>query len=422
MSSYSFHFRPSIKEGEQQGSLFLRIIHQRKSLSVTTPLRIYPDEWDARRRTLNLPCGDSPRMHYLLDTEDKMNRELRRMEQVIRTLEKQGSYSVEDVARNFRSNKGSNMLSAFVGKLTFDLADGGQERTARAYRTAVAGLTRFNKGKDIRLEHINTMLIRGFEKQMKQDGKSMNTISFYMRNLRAIYNKAIFEGRIQPRLENPFAHVYTGVYITKKRALTKEEMALLGSLDLTLTGGKSIPSMDMPLNDNLRNALAIFLFCFHARGMSFVDMAYLKKENIKNGTVSYFRKKTGQLLEVKITPAMRSILDYFGSQTQGSKYVFPIIADEKANRRLQYETALHAQNRRLKQLSKLAGIEKNISTHVARHSWATIAKNEKLPLWVISEGLGHSNEKTTYTYLASFDRSIIDKASDRISRAVRRAV
>lgn len=303
----------------------------------------------------------------------------------------------------------------------FDLCEAGQERTARAYRTAAAGLIRFNKGQDLRLEHINASLIRGFEKHMKSNGKGMNTISFYMRNLRAIYNRAIREQRIQPRFENPFMQVYTGVYPTRKRALTKEEVMLLNNLDLTLTGGKPSPDQKS-LTPELRQALALFLFCFHARGMSFVDMAYLKHESIKKDTISYFRKKTGQLLEVKITPAMRSIIGFFGNDAKWSPYVFPVITDEKKNQRLQYENALHVQNQRLKKLSRLAGIGKNISTHVARHSWATIGKNEKLPLWVISEGLGHSNEKTTYTYLASFDRSIIDNASEKISKAIKKIV
>ena len=112
---------------------------------------------------------------------------------------------------------------------------------------------------------------------------------------------------------------------------------------------------------------------------------------------------------------MQSILNYFSQSNKNSVYVFPIIRDGGGSERLQYESGLRGQNKRLQRLALLAGLKEHVSTHVARHSWATMAKRENLPLWVISEGLGHSNEKTTYTYLASFERSVLDLAGERIS-------
>lgn len=105
-----------------------------------------------------------------------------------------------------------------------------------------------------------------------------------------------------------------------------------------------------------------------------------------------------------------------------SPYVFPIIKDESKSPRLQYESALRVQNKRLKRLAELADIKETLTTHVARHSWATIAKQVNLPLWVISEGLGHSDEKTTYTYLASFERSVLDKANEQIHIAIQKGL
>lgn len=430
----------SVKPTPQLGSIFLRIIHNRKTVNITTPYRIYPDEWNPTSRSLILPEGDSPRMKYLIDSQDSMNRDLLRLTEIVINFEKQGFYTLEQIKSVFVLSAKDNTLTSFVEKLAIELCERGQERTARAYFTAANGLIRFNKGRDLRLDHINSSLIRAYEKELKSQGKSMNTISFYMRNLRAITNKAIAKGCIHVRQENPFAGVYTGVFITRKRALTKSEIKLFNELDTSISGAKNdLVATDtsntnnatssnaqirkpVTLTPELKSALAMFLFCFHARGMSFVDMAYLTKSNVKKGTIRYFRKKTGQLLEVKITPVMRRIIDHFEKQTRYGNYVFPIIKDTNRSLRLQYESGLRTQNERLKHLAELAGIDKRVSTHVARHSWATIAKNEKLPLWVISEGLGHTNEKTTYTYLASFDRSVIDQASDTISRAVRRVI
>ncbi|NDV97611.1 hypothetical protein D0T84_22405 [Dysgonomonas sp. 521] len=152
--------------------------------------------------------------------------------------------------------------------------------------------------------------------------------------------------------------------------------------------------------------------------MSFVDMAYLRKNNLRNGIIRYYRKKTGGRLEIKITPAMQEIIDYFSPMVKASPYVFPIISDSRKPHRTQYETGLTTQNRLLKELARLAGTGVKLSTHMARHSWATLAKEEDLPLWVISEGLGHNNEQTTYIYLSQLERSVLDSANERIYKAL----
>ena len=154
--------------------------------------------------------------------------------------------------------------------------------------------------------------------------------------------------------------------------------------------------------------------------MCFVDMANLKKSDLRGDTIRYRRRKTGQLIEIKVLPTMRRIIDHFAPQTAGSDYLFPIITDHNKNARQQYESGLRMQNERLKKIATLTGIEKRLSTHCARHSWATVARNEGLPLAVISEGLGHANQKTTEIYLASLGRSVLDHASRVVSEAINR--
>jgi integrase len=248
-------------------------------------------------------------------------------------------------------------------------------------------------------------MINDFQQSLKAEGKSLNTISFYMRTLRAIYNRAIDEGRIRRRIENIFAGVYTGVAQSRKLALTSNELARLIDADTAKT-----------LPDTLQQSLAMFLFCYHARGMCFVDMAHLKKNDISENTIRYRRKKTGQTLEVKIVPAMRRILNRFAATK--SEYIFPIITESNKDPRLQYESGLRLQNKRLKKIAALLNINKPLSTHVSRHSWATVAKNEGLPLAVISEGLGHSSQRTTEIYLASLEQSHLDYASIVVSEAI----
>jgi len=406
MATIAFIYRQSTKSGEHSGTLVLRIIHQRKVKKITTTYHIYPYEWDAGKKALIIPYNNTSRKVYLLQVERMMKQDISLFNQVVETLQSQGDYTVGDIVQAYNMYEKKDMLTGFVYKLTKQLTSSGQDRTARAYTTAMNRFIAFNNGKDIRLEHINAYLLKAFENTLMNQGKSPNTISFYMRNLRAIYNKAVDEKSIESH-ENPFRSVYTGIRITRKRALYQEDLSSLYAIDLP----KKNNDIDY---EKLFEARQFFFFCFHARGMSFVDMAFLRKENIKNGIISYYRRKTNKLIEVKVTSEMQDIITFFAPQVENSPYIFPIITDNKKSPRLQYESALRVQNKRLKKLAHLANIKEKLSTHVARHSWATIAKQVNLPLWIISEGLGHSDEKTTYTYLASFERSVLDAANEQI--------
>jgi hypothetical protein len=345
-------------------------------------------------------------------------------------------------------------------------------------------LARFSGNENLLLEDITSGLLCHYDDSLIRLGRKPNSISFHMRNLRAIYNKAIRRGLVAVPAENLFANVHTGVYQTRKRALSKEEMRALSELtgnlpeddemetirtngiprtsrasrtsraaetidvidtvalepvisvetaaittttaaDTTATATAAatatatvVKKQRQALSEVLYRSLLYFLFCFHARGMAFIDLAFLKKSTICDGYIHYSRQKTGKFLSVKINSCMQKILGYFSSMVTDSPYLFPIIHPAKGNERKQYETALALQNRRLKILGRIAGIPKLITTHVARHSWATIAKMKHVPLAVISDCLGHRDEKTTSIYLDSFESSVMDEASELVSNAI----
>jgi integrase len=341
--------------------------------------------------------------------------DMRRMDAIICELERNGPYSADKLMLRYRAVMTDNTIGAFTEKLAAEMEQNGLRRTASAYRTTVGRLRAFNGGQDIGTDQLSTALIGNFQQTLKAEGCSMNTISFYMRTLRAIYNKAVAEGRAPHRAENLFSGVYTGVSATRKLALSSNELAILSGYDPTAEANRHRKD---PLPHHLGQALAMFLFCYHARGMCFVDMAFLKKHDLRGDTIVYRRQKTGQRIELHVLPAMRRIIDWFAPLTAGSLYLFPIIADPHKDLLLQYTSGLRLQNLRLKKIARLYGIKNSFSTHSARHSWATIAKSVSLPLAVISEGLGHSNQRTTEIYLASLEHSILDHASRIVSEAI----
>ena len=416
MASYGFSFRASTRVGRYPGRLYLRVVHGCQSRSVTTDYRVFPEEWDAVGRRLLIPYGRSERSRQLAEIESAMLCDLRRMDTVIGKLKKKGGYGIDELMDRYRAVMRGNTLGVFTEKLAAEMEQDGYHRTAKAYRTAAGRLIEFSGNPNLSYEHITPEFVCDFQSSLKADGRSMNTISFYMRTLRAIYHKAIGEGRIHRRAESPFSGVYTGVSTTRKLALSQEELGRLSAFDPTeaVCGEKKKP---VELPEHLAPALAMFLFCYHARGMCFIDMAYLKKSALRGDTIHYRRHKTGQAIELRVLPAMRRIIDWFAPLTAASRYLFPVITDP-GKELLQYESGLRLQNQRLKKIAALCGIKKRFSTHTARHSWATVAKNAGLPLAVISEGLGHTNQRTTEIYLASLERSILDHASRIVSEAI----
>lgn len=297
----------------------------------------------------------------------------------------------------FRKTTGKISFFDFMEEVIRQLKQLNRERTAETYTATLKSFFHFLPQKELSVEAITTDIVQQYEAYLKSKNISMNTVSFYMRILRAVYNRAVERGFV--RQQHPFRHVYTGIDKTMKRALTLREIRKIKELDLTLH-----PNLDFARN--------IFLFSFYTRGMSFIDMAYLRKSDLKNNILTYRRRKTGQPLSIKWEPCMQTIIRQYAPAISGTPFLLPIItATDHQKGRLQYKNRIYFVNFHLKQVARLAGLSIPLTTYVARHSWASIARNKNIPIAVISEGMGHDSEKTTQIYLASLECTIIDKAN-----------
>lgn len=290
----------------------------------------------------------------------------------------------------------------YINKRIEHLKSEGRTRTAETYTAALRSFRSFQKD-DLPIKEIDTKLIEAYEKWLKRRGVKLNTVSFYMRILRAIYNRAIDDFAIDDR--RPFRRVYTGVAKTEKRALTLGEISKIRNADFS----------DSPV---LNYARDIFMLSFYLRGMSFVDMAYLQKEDLKDGYVFYKRKKTGTSLTIEWTLEMEEILARYPDNPR--KYLFPILTVEEKRERRFYRTLSCRINRSLKIIAGRLGIKGRLTLYVARHSWATAAQSAGIPLSVISEGMGHSSESVTRIYLANLRQGAVDKANAKILRLLSR--
>lgn len=274
----------------------------------------------------------------------------------------------------------------------------GKTKTADNYEAALKHLKNYRQGDDLPFDAMTALLMKEFENHLRARGNCRNTTSFYMRGLRSIYNQAVEENLTTQK--DIFKLVYTGVDKTTKRAIS-------------LTHIRRIKELDLTAHNRLEVARDLFLFSFYTRGMAFVDMAYLKKKDIKDGCLVYRRHKTGQLLTVKWEKEMQAIVNKYQNPTP---YLLPIITRENGTELKQYQNALMLMNRKLKAIARLAGIAQSLSMYTSRHSWATIARDKNIPLSVISKGLGHDNDLNTQIYLASIRTEEVDRANRRIIR------
>ncbi len=262
------------------------------------------------------------------------------------------------------------------------------------YMTAIRSFKQY-LGEDVPIGKLSQQMMKEYERWLRDRNVSLNTVSCYMRSLRSLLQKV--SGK---RGADVFDGVYTGRVRTGKRAVSETDIARLKALRL------KPDSFSCQVRD-------LFLFSFYALGMPFVDVAFLRKSQIANGQLTYFRHKTGQKVTVSLEPCMQEIIQRY--QTGDSPYVFPLIKSsdqDKAYR--EYQIELNLYNRALKHLAAEAGLDCRLTSYVARHTWASMAFSQNVDLPVISKALGHTNPQTTLVYIKEINDHRLDEANRKI--------
>lgn len=400
MASIKVKFRPSTV-ADHEGTIYYQIIHERKVRQLLTDYKVFPSEWD-ESRSMVTTTKKSERKSFILSIRERIRWDVERLTKIDRKLDANGLiYTADDVIDEFNRYTHEYSLFNFMESIIAKLKQNGKVRTSETYKSTLNSFKKFRQDEDIMLDCLTSEIMEAYEAWHHKRGVSPNTISFYTRILRAVYNRAVEDDIIENR--NPFRHVYTGVDKTVKRALPLVMIKKIKALDLTLT-----PSLDF--------ARDMFLMSFYLRGMSFIDMAFLRKTDLKNGYVTYRRRKTGQQLIIEWTKEMQMILDKYPENT--TDYLLPIIRNPGTNERCTYRNMGYNINHNLKKIAKMVGVQIPLTLYVARHSWASAAKAKGIPLSVISEGMGHDSEATTQIYLASLDTSVVDKANSLIIKSL----
>lgn len=379
--------------------LVFQLIHRRKKKVIYSPYKLFKECFDEKKgRVVNRQSVKTPHSQEINEYLADMQYEFR---QVIELLsEQEEEFSVDDIVALFKSNQDNSFVSTYMQKVISSMKKQGQYASASSYECTLNRIQKFTGDKYcLCFEDITVKWLNRFITHLQHEGLKTNTVHFYIRILRAVYNKAFKEGIPGAQGASPFRKITLGHVRTAKRAIDKSSII-------------QIAKMELEQESRIEMARDFFLFSYYTRGMAFVDMAFLKYSDITDGVISYARRKTGQPLQVRIVEPLQALIDKYRN---AGEYVLPILSSGSKSLYNEYRSGLKRYNAHLKNLSEKLQFSQPLTSYVARHSWATIAKRCGASVSVISEGLGHSSEKVTYTYLAALDPSVIDAVNDSVS-------
>ena len=301
----------------------------------------------------------------------------------------------------------------FIKQVANRLQVEGNFGTAHVYRSSLNAIIAYRGKSDFVFSEVTSEWLKGFEVHLRNRGCSWNTVSTYMRTFRAVYNRAV-NLRKAPYVPYLFRFVYTGTRADHKRALADDDMKKI-FVNLSRKPGVSLP---------VRQAQELFILMFLLRGMPFVDLAYLRKSDLRDDVITYRRRKTGHPLSVTLTPEAMILIKKYMNRDSSSPYLFSFLKSREGTKEAyrEYQLALRSFNQRLMLLGELLGLGDKLSSYTARHTWATTAYYCEIHPGIISEAMGHSSITVTETYLKPFQDKKIDEANKQVLDFVKRAV
>lgn len=398
MATIKLKFRTS-SEDEKEGTLCYQVIHKRNVRWITTQYRIYSNEWDCGTASIVF-TNNHRRNRQLQLIQSAVAWEMEQRKQIVRKLETEtADYSIDTLVNALEHLPESVTVFDFMQKQANRKREMMRFGTARTYTNCLRSFKEFRCDNDLAFTELTQELVEQYEAWMTHRRLKQNTIRFYLRTLNTLMRKAISEQLMEDR--QLFARVRLSYVKTAKRAITEAQIRRIQELDLS---GKPAQAL----------ARDMFMFSFYMRGMSFVDMTFLRKDDLKHGMLSYCRRKTNQHLTIAWHRALQNIIDRYAHLTRDTPYLLPIITRADGTEYKQYRNREECINRALKSIGVAVGLKIPLTTYVARHSWASIARNMNFSIAIISEGMGHQSYRTTQIYLDSIDTARIDDANNRI--------
>lgn len=379
--------------------IYLRIIKDRKRKKISLGLSCEKGNFENEQFTKQHP-------NYQLENELLLKFKARALKNIRELQASQSDFTLEEFENAFRGVKKNQeiLVIDFYNEIVDELKKAGKISNSKVYKDTRDSLKKFSNN-SLKFEDITLGFLEKYDAFLRETGSKNGGVSVRMRNLRALYNKARRRNLI-PREPYPFE----GYNISKLKSETSKTA-------LTIDELKKIKEVDLSEHPHLIEGLYYFMFSVFTRGMNFHDMMLLKWSDVRSGRIYYTRSKTKGKINLEIIPPVQKILDYFKAQNRPTKYVFPILLSDDLTPQ-QIFNRKHKISRRfnskIKEVAKIAGVEKNLTAYVARHSFATILKMKGTPIEKICEMMGHKDVSVTITYLKEFSNEDLDEENRKL--------
>ena len=379
----------------------LRAIKDRKVKLISLGLHCKKTDWDESNSKFKKSHPEYMRRNRLL-----LELQSRAYKVIDEFIEQQVDFTLNQFESKFRFQKISDVTvkDFWLAKID-DLNKAERTGNARAYKDTMNSFFRFERNQNISFREIDFEKLDKYETYLRSTGSNNGGIAVRMREIRALYNEAIKKGIAQLH-HYPFKEYKISKLKSTpvKRALTRDEVRSIENLD----------ESEYPL---LAFSKKLFVFSYYTCGMNFYDMMKLKWSNIEGDRIVYMRSKTKHSFSIQILEPVKDILEFYSQHNKGTEYIFPLILNSDMSP-IQIENrkakTLKKYNRDLKEIARVLGIQKSITSYVARHSYATNMRQLGTSPDIISQSMGHKNVSITMTYLRELDSETIDGANKKL--------
>ena len=382
--------------------LMLRICKDGKKKYQSLGISVLPRYWDFTR---NKPKPNCPNKEYIqkiiLDKQTELQ------QRMLEFNSEQKEYTTTTLLNDENKRFELKTVCQFYQELIEQCKNNNKCGNRLIYKGSYNSLKVFTKNQlDIPFSTIDVSWLNKYEKWLRSKGNKETTMSLMFRTLRSAYNKAI-KAKCARKSDYPFDEYKINKFDTKtqKRAIAKTEV-LKFTKEVDNIGKRQYVQLSKD----------IFIFSYLCGGINFTDIANLTKVNITNGRIHYIRQKTGKLIKLGISEEAMQIIKKYESESKG--YLFPILNANIHKTPLQKQNRIHKMlgkiNKNLKLIAAQLNVDANMTTYVARHSFASVLKKSGVSIALISEALGHSDLSTTQVYLDSFDNAQIDAAMQNL--------
>ena len=383
--------------------IMLRLTKDGKRKYISLHLSANQSQWDFKKNQPKRNCPDREAILTVIERKSKQYRE-----QITQFKAEGKDYTLETLVQRVENPVRQMNLGDYLDYFVQQLKDENRLGYAESFKGLKSSLLLYCGSLDFPFTDIGHQWLKGYEMFLIRSGKKENTIGIRFRSLRVLYNKAVSEKIVKPEYY-PFDNFKVGKFHeqTMKRAISKEDIKRIIELDLRTVTTYHSPYLSLGRD--------LFLFSYLSCGINLTDMARIRYSDIFDGRLSYHRQKTGKLISFLLQPmALDIIAKYRKPDAAPNDYIFPIL-DRRIHKtpiqiRDKVRKANKAANKALKRIGEKLGIPIDLTTYVARHSYATVLKRSGVSTAIISESLGHSSEKVTQIYLDSFENSQIDEA------------